>query len=186
MKFIPVIILFLSFYVHSFGQENQNFETIINEIGTLENTKDPKCHATAARLEDFMYGTPLNTEARNARIEFQKNYIKHLWLNYSKQLEDLNVPNAVLFKEVEASLIRYSTKDESVEVFFSNGQKINIDNNDLRQYSSVAYALRAILAVDQEFLFKNEKLAPLNQAAITYFKKSIDIAVLSVLKKADE
>ena len=32
---------------------------IIKEIGDLENVRDPKCYATANRLEDFIYGTPL-------------------------------------------------------------------------------------------------------------------------------
>ena len=36
---------------------------IIEEIGELEGVRDPKCYATASRLEDFIYGTPLEAEA---------------------------------------------------------------------------------------------------------------------------
>src|SRR6185436_19123192 len=42
--------------------------TIIKEIGELESVRDPKCYATASRLEDFIYGTPLEPEARFQKI----------------------------------------------------------------------------------------------------------------------
>src|ERR1044071_4400046 len=38
--------------------------TIINEIGELEGVRDPKCYATASRLADFIYATPLEPEAQ--------------------------------------------------------------------------------------------------------------------------
>ena len=53
--------------------------TIVNEIGELESVRDPKCYATASRLEDFIYGTPLEAEARFAKIELQKQFIRSQW-----------------------------------------------------------------------------------------------------------
>ena len=47
-------------------------DLIIEQIQNLESVKDPKCHATANRLEDFMYGTPLSQEARNIKIDILK------------------------------------------------------------------------------------------------------------------
>ena len=44
-------------------------------IYDLEKERDPKCYATANRLEDFMYGTPLEEEARNLKIDIQKELI---------------------------------------------------------------------------------------------------------------
>ena len=44
--------------------------SIVNSIIKLESTSDAKCHSTACRLEDFMYGTPLSDDARNMRWEF--------------------------------------------------------------------------------------------------------------------
>ena len=50
--------------------------TIVKEIGDLENVRDPKCYATANRLEDFIYGTPLEAGARFEKIALQKRLIR--------------------------------------------------------------------------------------------------------------
>ena len=42
--------------------------TIVDEIGKLEAVRDPKCYATASRLEDFIYGTPLESRTRFEKI----------------------------------------------------------------------------------------------------------------------
>ena len=57
--------------------------TIIDEIGELEGVRDPKCYATASRLEDFIYGTPLESEARFEKIALQKAYIRDVWTKAS-------------------------------------------------------------------------------------------------------
>src|SRR5882672_5612318 len=57
--------------------------TIINEIDQLESVRDPKCYATASRLEDFIYGTPLDFDARAEKIALQKQFIRDLWLKAS-------------------------------------------------------------------------------------------------------
>ena len=51
----------------------------IDNIGKLENRRDPKCYATASRLEDFVCGTHLSEEARFAKIALQKELILNLW-----------------------------------------------------------------------------------------------------------
>jgi len=56
---------------------------IIDSIGRLENLRDPKCYATASRLEDFMYGTPLAEEARFAKVALQKALLRDLWAKAS-------------------------------------------------------------------------------------------------------
>ena len=57
--------------------------TIIEEIGELESVRDPKCYATASRLEDFIYGTPLESEARFEKIALQKAFIRGVWTTAS-------------------------------------------------------------------------------------------------------
>src|SRR5438128_2288983 len=57
--------------------------TIIDEIGELESVRDPKCYATASRLEDFIYGTPLESEARFEKIGLQKELIRAAWAKAS-------------------------------------------------------------------------------------------------------
>ena len=88
-------------YLH--GQDVSKYQTIIREIEKLESNKDPKCHATASRLEDFLYGTPLSFEARNKRITFQQAYVKTVWLEFTKALKKQsgNANELALFQEVE-------------------------------------------------------------------------------------
>src|SRR5947199_7789770 len=57
--------------------------TIVKEIDNLESVRDPKCYATANRLEDFVYGTPLEFEARAAKIALQKQFIRDVWVKAS-------------------------------------------------------------------------------------------------------
>ena len=52
---------------------------VLRAIRQLESTHDPKCHSTACRFEDFIYGTPLEVEAREAKIALQKTLIRHIW-----------------------------------------------------------------------------------------------------------
>src|SRR5881275_2016967 len=53
--------------------------TIVDEIGKLEAVRDPKCYATASRLEDFIYGTPLESQTRFEKIALQKRLIRAFW-----------------------------------------------------------------------------------------------------------
>ncbi|MCP5049183.1 MAG: hypothetical protein GY940_18585, partial [bacterium] len=52
---------------------------ILGEIGKLESNRDPKCHATATRLENFMYGTKLAAETRFLKVKMQKKILVYLW-----------------------------------------------------------------------------------------------------------
>ena len=75
---IKVLLVLLLLPLATFCQELSSISTIINKIYELEKEKDPKCYATANRLEDFMFGTPLNEDARNLKIEIQKEIINYL------------------------------------------------------------------------------------------------------------
>ena len=54
-------------------------QTIVEEIRRLEGVRDPKCHATASRLEDLIYGTPLTAEARFRKNDLQKDLVLAIW-----------------------------------------------------------------------------------------------------------
>ena len=47
---------------------SSDLDQILAQIEKLEGGNEPKCYATASRLEDFMFGTPLSDIAR-----FHKN-----------------------------------------------------------------------------------------------------------------
>ena len=49
---------------------------VLQVMENLEKNRDPKCYATASRLEDFIYGTPLSPEARDAKNVIQKTFLQ--------------------------------------------------------------------------------------------------------------
>ena len=155
--------------------------TIIEEIGELESVRDPKCYATASRLEDFIYGTPLEPETRFEKIALQKRFIRMAWEKASAASTMDNI-DAEALRPVLQSLVPYAqTADGSWIVAGSTF----VSARDKRQYGSVAYALRAVLAVQQDALYDGSKLKPLTADAVELFKESVDLTTLAALQKAD-
>ena len=152
---------------------------IIEEIGELEGVRDPKCYATASRLEDFIYGTPLESETRFEKIALQKAWIRSVWTKAS----------AGNPKEITADTLRPVLQAAVPYTLMPDGSYIVRDTvitaRDKRQYGSVAYALRAILAVQQDALVDGATLAPLNAEAVELFKEAIDLTTLAALQRAD-
>ncbi|MEL7248434.1 MAG: CRTAC1 family protein [Bacteroidota bacterium] len=169
------------------AQEIPAYNPVLSEMGELESQRDAKCHATASRLEDFIYGTPLSAEARQARINFQQTLVSSIWSQYTQWWQQ-NEQTASLeaFQQVVALHFRYRQHDQGIQVQLPAGEQVFISARDVRQYSSIAYAYRAILAVQQSCTLASLELAPLEGPILEYFKQSIDIAVLGVLHQADE
>ncbi|HKO59311.1 MAG TPA: CRTAC1 family protein [Thermoanaerobaculia bacterium] len=155
--------------------------TIIKEINNLESQRDPKCYATASRLEDFIYGTSLEFEAREEKIVLQKQFIRDLWLKATAAAGDKATIDADTLRPVLQTAVPYIATPEGD--FIVKGNVITA--RDKRQYGSVAYALRAILAVQQDALIDGTRLLPLDQAAVALFKDSIDLTTLAALQRAD-
>ena len=72
--FLATVLLGISLPAYA-----QNLDQILTNIEALEARRDPKCYATAARLEDFMYGTPLSEEARFQKNKLQKYLAEVVW-----------------------------------------------------------------------------------------------------------
>ena len=166
-----------------------SLDSILNEIESLEGENDPKCYATASRLEDFMFGTPLSDSARNAKNDLQKSLVRDVWTRASLAATEAEV-NEVGSAAVEQSasdLFKFAQGDDSHwTVSFNSGRKIRINDTDKRQYGSIAYSLRALLAVQQESLMNPDStLLPLSQDAIGLVKDASDLYTLSVLKISD-
>ncbi|HVE72207.1 MAG TPA: hypothetical protein VNI54_12630, partial [Thermoanaerobaculia bacterium] len=153
---------------------------IIDEIGELEGVRDPKCYATASRLEDFIYGTPLESEARFEKIALQKAWIRAVWAKAS----------AGNPKEIGAEALRPVLQASVPYTLMPDGSFVVggtvVTARDKRQYGSVAYALRAILAVQQDALTDGTVLAPLSADAVELFKEAIDLTTLAALQRADQ
>jgi len=157
---------------------------IVKEIGDLEGVRDPKCYATASRLEDFIYGTPLESEARFKKIALQKQLIREAWTKATAAAtkSGKETIDADTLRPILQAIVPYSQKpdgDWSV-------RELVITARDKRQYGSVAYALRAILAVQQDALLEGTSLLPLDDAAVELFKESIDLVSLAALQTADQ
>lgn len=97
MRIISFFILFCIVITGLFADNNKyltketrttstSTTNIICEIQKLESNRDPKCHATATRLENFMYGTKLTAETRFLKVKLQKKLLLHLWENVSRRI----------------------------------------------------------------------------------------------------
>jgi hypothetical protein len=56
-----------------------SLKDILADIQEQEGDKDPKCYATASRLEDFIYATPLSDPARHQKNKLQKRLAEFVW-----------------------------------------------------------------------------------------------------------
>ena len=157
--------------------------TIVKEIGDLEAVRDPKCYATASRLEDFIYGTPLESEARFRKIALQKQLIRDAWIKATAAASGKEKIDADTLRPILQSIVPYEkTADGN---WLVRGTTV-ITARDKRQYGSVAYALRAILGVQQDALLDGTTLLPLDDSAVELFKESVDLISLASLQAADK
>ncbi|MBK1790299.1 CRTAC1 family protein [Persicirhabdus sediminis] len=157
----------------------------MSQIQTLEAKSDPKCYATASRLQDFMFGTPLSCHARFANNELLKSLAKSIWQSiHASNPEDSLIEEAIskrALPRIQPSL------EGSCVIELADGERIELSGRDRRQYSSIAYSLRAILAVKQEqLLFGGEKLTHLSEPMVAGLKSVVDDYSLAALQKADQ
>lgn len=187
---IAVVCLVVSFGLapmSCFGQEIPAYNPILSDMGELESRRDAKCHATASRLEDFIYGTPLSFSARKARIDFQQSLVESIWSQYTTASSEAEQgAELALFQKVVAQHFTYRKAETGVTVQLPGGVQILISSRDLRQYSSIAYAYRAILAVQQSCSINATELVPIEGEVLDQFKEAIDVAVLGILNQADQ
>ena len=169
--------------------ESHSARKIVEEIRLLENERDPKCYATASRLEDFMFGTPLTNEARFNKNVLQKKWAKNIWLDASK-LANENAKSSISLIELQQVLTKSfaisQDKEGHWQLNFPNETVVRINKNDKSQYSTIAYSLRAILAVQQESLLElDSTLLPLENKSLDLLTDYLDLVNLSVLKLSD-
>ncbi len=183
--------LFLFFSLVSFvtmAQVNSNISEIIEKINILEKEKDPKCYATANRLEDFIYGTPLNEEARNLKIEIQKALILHLRKKSTQNALAVQ-SKTIAFDHLKPAVNSISSykKDANGDFLYQYGSGyIPISRLDFDQYSSISYAYRSILSVEQDLMFlTNANILSFDEDVIQPLSDYVNMVTLIVLKIAD-
>jgi hypothetical protein len=186
----PVIVLLaVAWVVHPAGAQEGSVQTIITEIGLLEGERDPKCYATANRLEDFMYGTPLSFDARVEKIALQKELVSAAWRQASADADargGSQVETTDLEPLVKQALKASKTPSGDMVVTTPAGEQITLRADDLRQYGSVAYGLRTVLTVQQDALLKpGPPLLPLAPESVRMLKELLDLHTLAALQLAD-
>lgn len=190
MKFqYTVLLFFIGCSFVSIAQQNNSIAEIIEKINSLEKEKDPKCYATANRLEDFMYGTPLDESARNLKIEIQKALILHLRKKGTENAKQQKV-NTITFNALRDVVNSISTyrKNANGDFLYQYGSGyITISKLDFKQYSSVSYAYRSILSVEQDLMFlPNTEVLNFNKEVIQPLSDYVNLVTLVVLKIADK
>jgi len=188
ISFVGYFILHVTLYSPLIGDELKSLNSIVTQLKKLEDRRDPKCYATATRLENFMYGTPLNDEARFKKNLLQKKWILNLWENTSKRATSSGnnqISADDIFQERDKVFTLSQTAKKNWKLQFYD-QNITINEIDKRHYSSVAYSLRALMAVQQDVMLNpSSKLLPLSKKAVDAAKDALDFFTLSALQLAD-
>jgi enediyne biosynthesis protein E4 len=158
---------------------------ILDAIEMLESASDAKCKATADRLEDFITGTPLSEEARLAKIELQKRWVRRAWARASERVRQgggASVSAAVMRDEV----VPQAPTEGGLRVELPDGGSFLLEQRDVDHYGSVAYSLRALLAVQQEALLGGDPaLLPAEPDALEVLRQGLDAVSLAALHRAD-
>jgi hypothetical protein len=165
-------------------------DPVLSAIELLESDRDATCHSSASRFEDFLYGTPLSDEAREAKTELQKQLLKRVWQEASRTAArsgDDTVSAERLRPQIEALLESDEDSDGNLRVTFPGREPLILPKTRVRQYGSISYSLRVILAAQQDFLLSGgEPLLTLTEEAIDLLRQFLDSVTLSVLMVADQ
>ncbi len=163
--------------------------SILVGIRKLESASDPKCHATACRFENFVFGTPLTDAARDEKVSLQKALIGDIWARASRaarQEGEDHVPLNQLQPLLDKALRSEVEDNGDIRVLLRDGNAVTVSKVRLRQYSSIAYSLRAILGTQQDFLSNGGKfLLTLGDESVDGLRRMSDIITLAALKLAD-
>ena len=194
--FLSLVLISSGMATSAYANEQMDIsqldDGILKLMGKLESVKDPKCHATATRLEGLIYGTPLSANARYAKTELQKRLVRAIWLKAANLNPDAS--QLTLSQVNEASELLFQTKlkqgfpdiNQSYWLVSTNGVVTEINSRDQQHYGSIAYTLRAMLAVQQDVLLDFElELPGLSDDATTAITEKVDLVTLSLLKRAD-
>lgn len=177
-------------FADSLPQQSSVDDGILRLMGKLETARDPKCHATATRLEGLIFGTPLSEDARYLKSEYQKQIVKAIWQRASEQSPGVDplTKKSVLAAANSLFYTQPIDLDGKPAWRVKAGQiETDITERDQKHYGSIAYTLRAMLAVQQDLLLDfDSDLPELNDAAAQSITEQVDLLTLVLLKQADD
>ena len=162
---------------------------ILLAIRSLESDRDPKCHSTACRFENFIYGTPLSGTARDRKVDLQKELILQIWTDGTLAAAEAGDPT-LSRRRLQPFIDDVATIDEddigAILVRCPGADPVEISPVRRRQFATIAFSLRAILAVGQDATMRGTPLAPLDDDATTALNGLVDAITLCALKLADQ
>jgi hypothetical protein len=163
----------------------QHNDSLLKLMGKLESARDPKCHATATRLEGLIYGTPLSDDARYKKAEYQQALIRNIWIQAAASNPTVELLSLAQIKQATSALFDTKQLNTTWRVT-TPALSVDIDTRDESHYGSIAYSFRAMLAVQQEALLDLDSDLPmLSDDAAQFITQQIDLVTLSLLKQAD-
>ena len=162
---------------------------LLSAIEQLESHHDAICHSSANRFEDLLFGTPLSDEARSANVELQVELVRDLWAQASTTVMQEGgsaIQPHHLRQEIGKIAALARRADGGLQVAFPNAPPLVIPGIRATQYASIAYSLRAILAVQQDFMVSGgAPLLDLAPESIDELRSALDSVALSALALAD-
>jgi hypothetical protein len=164
-------------------------DPLLSAIEQLESDHDAKCHSSANRFEDFLFGTPLSDAARSASVELQVDLVRGLWARASMvalQEGASAIQPRHVRPEIEKIVSIDRSPDGEWQAAFPGVTPVAIPEIRATQYASIAYSLRALLAVQQDFMVSGgAPLLDLEPESIDELRDALDIVALSALVLAD-
>jgi hypothetical protein len=163
-------------------------QSILSVMTDLESRRDPKCDASANRLENIVYGLPFLDEARWQRAVLQTTWFSHVWELADdeagvKQAE--TVTREDLERIVRPRTIYQWLPSGDLEVYLKDGESVVLKKVTYEHYSSVGYALRSFLAAYQETMLDEQRmLLPIDREGISFLKEVLDVATLTAIQIA--
>jgi hypothetical protein len=175
--------------ISSSGKASSENATILGAIRALESKSDPKCHATASRLQNMVCGTPLSDGARFQKNRLTRALSGRIWTEAAALgLGKATSVDSEAINKVLEIYPRITEKEGDWSVRLQDGEEVIISHRDKRQFASIAYSLRAILGAEQELWLDESKakdLPALTNEAVETLREAIDVYQLVVLDLAD-
>lgn len=167
-----------------------SISSLLQAMQSLESNRDPKCHSTACRFENFVYGTPLTDQGRDRKVELQKELVHAIWSQASAAASaagEMRVGVDRIRAGIAERFLTEMLSTGDIQVTFPGRPALVLSQVRARQYGSIAYSLRAILGLQQDLLLGGgELLLALDTQAVDELREALDTVTLCALLLADE
>ena len=130
-------------------------DTILSAIERLESAHDAKCHSTASRFEDFLFGTPLSDAARIAHEEAKRRVALGLWSAASRRAReagDATLERRHIDREATELAVTTQQQDGRIRVELVDGAAVELETEpgaQLREIEIVGSVQQAVFVLQR-------------------------------------